>query len=667
MLEPGNCETRPISTVAFRTRCCAAAPVEAAAVRARAVAAGRSCALHATKTMRQATMAWFPAVLLAERTAWLILIISTALRLQLGPLSAAPIAHIHVDNDCTPGALTSRFICDAEPPASGGANMSCAAELQPLGSGLHSVRPFGVPKHGDFNHNGSGVGIGTQRCWCIRLCTGAAGDLNCFARCVSLLVGCTCIPTTQWIVHLGVSTIESGRNRVGSGTATCTSRHSRDAFLCESTLNCNNSVGFDSTYSGWSGYTSNTECIHCATAPSGYCHKSGYMLSNTSTLPERHEGVLDVNATSTYRCPSSMASILSISTGLWLPYLSAMCGALASSMVAVATFASMTKHPQAFALLATVPPANAVDMGMSIQVHVSLELVAPLQLSLLAAVLLLACFLVTRLLPESAVWSPLRRGGHVPQPLLPVQGCLVASSLSPPPSPPSHKDPRLGVQMIRSLDTSYGQDDFKVWEQHFRARLTSESVLDVALLQRQGSDSEQQRIAALLDTMLCNTLAKALRRACPEGTTRYHVLRDHFLGISCQRTGQFDPSLIGDDDRLLTNRALLQGVDLSATTGIVKAICPRRICSLLHQSLLHRWSDKGLTLSDGHVVAGAWKYGFDYTVNGNADPEAQRKHVISLRGELLEQAISQASSPACEDQSSGWRTRSEVYPAQRAK
>ena len=49
VLEPGNCETRPISTVAFRTRCCAAAPVEAAAVRARAVAAGRSCALHATK------------------------------------------------------------------------------------------------------------------------------------------------------------------------------------------------------------------------------------------------------------------------------------------------------------------------------------------------------------------------------------------------------------------------------------------------------------------------------------------------------------------------------------------------------------------------------------------------------------------------------------------
>ena len=75
------------------------------------------------------------------------------------------------------------------------------------------------------------------------------------------------------------------------------------------------------------------------------------------------------------------------------------------------------------------------------------------------------------------------------------------------------------------------------------------------------------------------------------------------------------------------------------TTGIVKANCPPDLCMLLHQSLLYRWSPEGLTLSDGHLVKGAWKYGFDYTAEGAADPEMQRKHVISMRDSLLEHAL----------------------------
>ena len=79
------------------------------------------------------------AVSLTGCTAWVMQSISTALLLQIGPPSAAPIAHIYANNAATPTMLTSQLVCDAEPPASGVANIKCAADLQPLGSGLHSI------------------------------------------------------------------------------------------------------------------------------------------------------------------------------------------------------------------------------------------------------------------------------------------------------------------------------------------------------------------------------------------------------------------------------------------------------------------------------------------------------------------------------------------------
>ena len=83
------------------------------------------------------------AVSLIGCTAWVKQTISTALRSQIGPrTAAAPIAHSHAKDAKTPLTLTPRFCCDEEPLVSGGICTMCAAELQPLGSGgLHSTSP----------------------------------------------------------------------------------------------------------------------------------------------------------------------------------------------------------------------------------------------------------------------------------------------------------------------------------------------------------------------------------------------------------------------------------------------------------------------------------------------------------------------------------------------
>ena len=93
--------------------------------------------------MRQAMCAvLLPAVSLTGCTARPGDIISTAMLLQIGLHSAAPGVHIHAYDTRTPTMLTPQLDCDAEPPASGVASMMCALEMQPLGSGLHSIPLF---------------------------------------------------------------------------------------------------------------------------------------------------------------------------------------------------------------------------------------------------------------------------------------------------------------------------------------------------------------------------------------------------------------------------------------------------------------------------------------------------------------------------------------------
>ena len=198
--------------------------------------------------MRLATICVLTAVSFIGRTAWLQRTISTALLLQIGPPTAVPIAHIHVHKATTPTMLTSPSTCDEEPRASGVVNVKCATVLQPLGSGgLHSYRPLGVPRHGSGHHDGSDIAIGTQRLWCIRLCTKAAGDSDRLASRVSLSFGCICTPNTQWGVQFRVGTVMSGGYCDGNGADSCTYRHCKDDSLCGDAFFCNNSLGRVST------------------------------------------------------------------------------------------------------------------------------------------------------------------------------------------------------------------------------------------------------------------------------------------------------------------------------------------------------------------------------------------------------------------------------------
>ena len=211
--------------------------------------------------MRLATICLLNAVSFTGCTAGLEESISTALLPQIGPPSAAPIAHIYANNAATPTMLTSQLVYDAEPPASGVANIKCAADLQPLGSGLHSIsspvyslfegdqhllayvtmRQTLTPGlqsgaelelHGvrelmlDVNgrddmllrsgckcprsvlssaistriHDGSGTFTIMQRLWSARRHAKATGGRNGFVGCVSILRDCTCISAPQLIL-----------------------------------------------------------------------------------------------------------------------------------------------------------------------------------------------------------------------------------------------------------------------------------------------------------------------------------------------------------------------------------------------------------------------------------------------------------------------------------
>jgi len=152
------------------------------------------------------------------------------------------------------------------------------------------------------------------------------------------------------------------------------------------------------------------------------CTNPGTSLMLPAASSPRQSAIQEHQTPTKYSVATALGNSASTTR---LLHVLAVCVAFASSFassMATVTSVLLIQHPIPLALLAVLPqPADAVDVDLSIRLRFSIESVTPLQLSFVAAVLLLtcltmllvACQLLTRLLLYLTVdWSPFQRGGH---------------------------------------------------------------------------------------------------------------------------------------------------------------------------------------------------------------------------------------------------------------